>query len=270
MIPVIKKYIHGYSDKEAKRLNDQANALNTLLHHDTIFKKGSLVLEAGCGNGAQTRIIADKNPESRFISLDLSIDSLIRARACIQTLNLGNVHFQRTDIFNLPFKQETFDYVFICFVLEHLAHPLKALIAFKRVLKKNGKIMVIEGDHGSTYFYPDSKEAHLAIQCLVQLQSADGGDANIGRSLYPMLAAAGFKCIEISPRMVYVDDSKPELVEGFTRNTFSAMVEGIREKALREKIIDPETFDKGIRDLYHIAEGNGVFCYTFFKGFASK
>jgi hypothetical protein len=35
-------------------------------------------------------------------------------------------------------------------------------------------------------------------------------------------------------------------------------------------MIDRETFDRGIADLYRTAAGNGTFCYTFFKGTAIK
>jgi hypothetical protein len=65
--------------------------------------------------------------------------------------------------------------------------------------------------------------------------------------------------------MVYVDSSKPELVEGFTKNTFTAMIEGVRESAIKAGIIEQEVFEKGIRDLYRTAGPDGVFCYTFFK-----
>ena len=67
--------------------------------------------------------------------------------------------------------------------------------------------------------------------------------------------------------MVYVDSSKPELVEGFTKKTFTAMIEGVRQSAIDEGIIDPITFDKGIKDLYRTTESDGTFCYTFFKAF---
>ena len=83
--------------------------------------------------------------------------------------------------------------------------------------------MVIEGDHGSTYFHPDSLAAKRAVQCQVTLQQQNGGDANIGRKLYPLLEKAGFESIQVSPRQIYVDDSKPNLVEGFTKNTFTAI-----------------------------------------------
>jgi ubiquinone/menaquinone biosynthesis C-methylase UbiE len=85
---------------------------------------------------------------------------------------LGNVTFQRADIFSLPFPPESFGHVFVCFVLEHLADPAGALQALRRVLKPGGSITVIEGDHGSAYFHPDSDAARRAIQCLVDLQRA--------------------------------------------------------------------------------------------------
>jgi hypothetical protein len=66
--------------------------------------------------------------------------------------------------------------------------------------------------------------------------------------------------------MVYVDSSRPELVEGFTRRTFTAMIEGVREFAIAGGLIAPGRFDEGIRDLCRTAEDGGTFCYTFFKG----
>ena len=38
--------------------------------------------------------------------------------------------------------------------------------------------------------------------------------------------------MRVSPRMVYVDGSRPDLIDGFTRKTFTAMVEGVRETAI--------------------------------------
>jgi len=46
------KYVHGYDSRENRRLQDQANTLVELLHSDTSYNAGSLVLKAGCGVGA--------------------------------------------------------------------------------------------------------------------------------------------------------------------------------------------------------------------------
>lgn len=262
------KYVHGYSNREVLRLNDQADTLENIIHDDTVFSAKSYILEAGCGVGAQTKIIAARNPDSDFLSIDISSDSIAEAEQTIKSAGINNVEFRQADIYDLPFDNVLFDSVIVCFVLEHLHDPPQALKELKRVLKKGGRIIVIEGDHGSTFFYPDSKNAHLAIDCQIQLQKQSGGNSNIGRELYPLLNRAGFEEISVSPRMVYVDSSRQQLVEGFIKNTFTAMIEGVGDKAIAQGIIDPSTFKQGIEDLYRTAEPDGVFCYTFFKGFA--
>jgi ubiquinone/menaquinone biosynthesis C-methylase UbiE len=270
MKSMTNKYVHGYDVRENIRLQDQASTLVELLHTDTAYPAGSQVLEAGCGVGAQTVTLARNSPEAQITSIDISERSVAEAKKRIEAAGFTNVSFQQADLFNLPFEPGSFDHIFVCFVLEHLARPLEALHSLKRLLKAGGTITVIEGDHGSTYFYPDNEAAHQAIQCQVELQKQAGGNANIGRALYPLLRAGGFSSINVSPRMVYVDASKPHLVEGFTKNTFTAMIEGVREASLEAGLIDEKTFDEGIRGLYRTTEADGVFCYTFFKATAIK
>ena len=265
-----RHYVHGYAERESRRLFDQAATLSEILHADTAYPAGSTVLEAGCGVGAQTVILAGNSPGARIVSVDVSSRSLSAAKALTAAEGVGNVIFLRADIFNLPFPPERFDHVFVCFVLEHLPDPVGALVRLKAALKPGGTVTVIEGDHGSTYFHPDSPEARRAVQCLVEIQAGTGGDALVGRRLYPLLTEAGFRDVRISPRMVYVDASRPGLVEGFTENTFIAMVEGVREKALSLGLIDERTWEKGIAGLRRTTAPEGVFCYTFFKALAVR
>jgi SAM-dependent methyltransferase len=263
-------YVHGYSEREAIRLGDQATTLSGLLHHDTIYPPGSRVLESGCGTGEQTLILARNNPEVRLVSIDISPESLAKAEARITDAGITSVKFQKADIYALPFPESSFDHVFVCFVLEHLPDPAGALRRLIEVLKPGGTLTTIEGDHGSWYCYPHSEAASRAVQCLIAVQASLGGDSLIGRQLYPLLCEAGLQDVRVSPRMVYVDSSKPELVEGFSKNTFIAMVEGAREQALAMNLVDEATWDRGITDLYRATEADGTFCYTFFKGVGVK
>ena len=263
-------YVHGYSGIENARLLDQANTLAELLHQDTFFPAHGRVLEAGCGIGAQTLILAEKCPQTHFTSVDVSPDSIAIAQASIAQKGYRNVDFGVANIFELPFGADRFDAIFVCFVLEHLHQPLAALSQLKAVLKPGGTITVIEGDHASAYFYPESQAAQRAIDCLVRLQAGMGGNALIGRQLYPLLHRAGFSQIRVSPRQVYVDASRPEWVEGFTRNTFTAMVAGAKEQALAQGLVDLETWEQAMADLYATAGEDGTFNYTFFKGIAVK
>jgi SAM-dependent methyltransferase len=263
-------YVHGYSERESARLVDQANTLAELLHAGTRYPPGSRVLEAGCGVGAQTVTLAANSPGARFTSVDLSAASLEQARARVRAASLDNVAFQQADVLDLPFPEESFDHVFVCFVLEHLEKPREALAALRSRLRPGGTLTAIEGDHGSTLFHPESADARRAVDCLVTLQARAGGNALIGRELFPLLRGAGLREVTVSPRLVYVDASRPEWVQGFTLDTFTAMVEGAREGALAAGLADEASWRRGIEGLRRAAEDDGVFCYTFFKGVGTR
>lgn len=69
---------------------------------------------------------------------------------------------------------------------------------------------------------------------------------------------------------MYVDASRPELVDGFTNKTLEAMIEGVRPAAVASGLIEVDRFDAGIAALHRTTEADGVFCYTFFKGVGQK
>ena len=166
-----RPYVHGYDHRETLRLQDQASTLVELLHSDTSYPPGSRVLEAGCGVGAQTVTLARNSPE-RFDH----VRRHFRGAPLSRPSEKRRPRASRTSIFNRPTSftchsgPESFDHVFVCFVLEHLPRPVEALRALKSHLRKGGTITVIEGDHGSAYFHPDSEAARRAIQCQVELQ----------------------------------------------------------------------------------------------------
>ncbi|HEY3506605.1 MAG TPA: methyltransferase domain-containing protein [Actinocatenispora sp.] len=270
---MFEQYVHGYRADESARLSDQADALVELLHGDTHFRPGERVLEIGCGVGAQTVTLAGRHPHARIVAADIAPDSLAQAARRVSAAGRTNVEFRAADVFALPepegtFAEASFDHVFVCFLLEHLPAPVEALQRLRRLIRPGGTVTVIEGDHGSTYFHPEDEAARAAIACQVTLQRHAGGDALIGRRLFPLLREAGWSDIAVAPRTVYVDGSRPRLAESFTTRTFTAMIAGVREQAVAAGLIDGDTFDAGIAALRRTAEPDGVFCYTFFKAVA--
>lgn len=262
-------YVHGYSPIETRRLGDQADTLAALLHAGTRFPPGARVLEAGCGVGAQTVHLVTGSPGVRLVAVDVSAASLAQARARIAVdAPEADVEWHQGDLHDLPFADAAFDHVFVCFVLEHLRNPVRALRALKRLIRPGGTITVIEGDHGSAFFHPDSADARAAIGCLSRLQTAAGGDAQLGRRLYPLLTEAGYTDVAVRPRPVYADPSRPSLADGFTLKTFTAMVEAVREEAIDAGMITPDRWDQGVADLRRTAEG--TFHYTFFEATARQ
>ena len=261
-------YVHGYGERETVRLCEQARTLSDLLHDGIAFAPGTRVLEAGCGVGAQTLELARRHPQAHFVALDISADSLAAAERVVRGAGLTNVEFVCGDLTESPFAPATFDAVFVCFVLEHLATPVAALEVIKRMAKPGGDIIVIEGDHGSALFHPDSAWARAAIQAQVDLQAAAGGDALIGRRLHPLLTEAGFAEVRVEPRQVYADGGRPNWAKGFTLNTFTAMIAGVRDAAINQGFSSAIAFDRCVADLARCGEPSGVFAYTFFRATA--
>lgn len=262
-------YVHGYSGREAQRLHDQGATLAGLLHDGTGYPAGARVLEVGCGTGAQTVQLIARSPGMQLVCVDLSAVSLEQARARVTAQEpTADVEWLQGNLFELPFDDASFDHLFVCFVLEHLPDPVAALRSLRRLLRPGGTITVIEGDHGSAFYHPAGRRAQATIDCLIRLQAAAGGDSLIGRRLQPLLAAAGYRDTVVRPRTVYVDQTRPELVTGFTENTFIAMVAGVREEAIAAGLISREDWQRGMSDLHRTAGPGGTFHYTFFKGTA--
>jgi len=65
-------------------------------------------LEAGCGVGAQTVILAGSSPQAAFTSIDISEESLAAAQRRVQEAGFTNVTFQHADIFDLSFLSAHF------------------------------------------------------------------------------------------------------------------------------------------------------------------
>jgi ubiquinone/menaquinone biosynthesis C-methylase UbiE len=105
--------VHGHHARENERLQDQAGTLVDLLHRDTSYPPGSVVLEVGCGVGAQTITLARRSPGARFTSVDISAHAVAEAEKMTDALGLTNVCVQQADIFALPFAPESFDHVFV-------------------------------------------------------------------------------------------------------------------------------------------------------------
>jgi len=102
------------------------------------IKKGSVVLELGCGTGVFSEKLAAQG--TRLIAIDISMALILKAS---NKLRGKNVQFIVADIENLPFKPGVFDAVVGISVLHHLSLSIACQQA-KVVLKKGGRISFSE------------------------------------------------------------------------------------------------------------------------------
>ncbi|RDI52133.1 methyltransferase domain-containing protein [Nocardia mexicana] len=261
-------YVHGYGEDEAERLVEQADLLAAMVHDGTRFTAGARVLEAGCGVGAQTVHLLRRSPEIALTGLDRSRASLDIARSRVAAcMPEANVEWVGGDLYEPPFAEDSFDHVFVCFVLEHVRSPARILRSLRRVLRPGGSITLVEGDHGFDSFRPDSAYARKVIDSLVRVQSDADGDALVGRKLHGLLAESGYADIVTFPRPIRVDSDSPRYAKEFARNTHIPMIEAVRDKATGSGYISRDDWDQGISDLYRTAS-EGVLSVTFMKATA--
>lgn len=97
------------------------------------------ILDAGCGTGFSTRLIGERNKDKRVFGSDLSPLFLKRGT---ERGPAQNVRFMAGDIFQMPFRDETFDLVSSYLVIEVLPDAERGLEEMCRVLRKGGTLIV--------------------------------------------------------------------------------------------------------------------------------
>jgi ubiquinone/menaquinone biosynthesis C-methylase UbiE len=262
-------YVHGYSSMESTRLSRQAHILSDFIHSKAVFTPGGRIVEVGCGVGAQTVQLAARNPGTHVVAIDPSAESIEEARALVASHGLTNVEFQECDAYTLPFGDQEIDGAFVCFVLEHLSAPERALRELHRVLKPGANLQIFEGDHGATLAWPDDPYVHALVRAATRYQAGHGGNAEIGRSLTPLLKTAGFKQVQTEPCVAYADLERPRWVEEFTHRTFIDMMKSLREQLIDSDLLDDDRHRRGIAGLERAA-AEGTFSYSFYRATAIR
>lgn len=155
-----KKEILEYWNQKAKELKELPQATMRdvqlrLLEIDLIrgqLKEDDEVLDVGCGNGFATAIFSEK--VKSIVGIDFSSEMVDQANTILKQ-NQGkksNISFKQTDVLNLSYPEDTFDVVISerCLInLRSWEEQKKAMLEIKRVLKKGGRHLMIEGTSGS-------------------------------------------------------------------------------------------------------------------------
>ena len=111
-----------------------------LRNQKVIEAEGKLILDAGCGTGYKSLVLAEANPRAKIIGVDLSEKSVELARKRLQYHGFDNTEFHVISIEDLPSLGLSFDYINCDEVLYLFPEPAIGLQAMKSVLKPDGII----------------------------------------------------------------------------------------------------------------------------------
>jgi SAM-dependent methyltransferase len=158
------------------------------------FPATGKVLEVGCAQGVRTRLMAAAFPKSQVTGIDRSPELLKVAKE--KNEDIKNLSFQEADIFQLPFEEESFDFIYARLVFMHLMEPIRAIQCLQKMLRPGGRLMIEDADRDCMFVEPEPASFPGFWQKVQAGQRRLGGDPNIGRKLTPSLKQQGFVQIQ--------------------------------------------------------------------------
>lgn len=111
-----------------------------LRNQKVVETKGKVILDAGCGSGWKSLLLAEANPGARIVGVDLSEESVKLARQRLEYHGFDNAEFHTMLLEDLPKLGMEFDYINCDDVLYLLPDAVAGLQAMQSVLKPDGII----------------------------------------------------------------------------------------------------------------------------------
>lgn len=224
-----KGYLHGFSDREQKRLYTQATFLEPWVYEHVDLKRVTELLEVGCGVGAQTGLLLKRFPHLHVTGVDASAKQVSQARRHLaREVRAGRVELSVQDASRMSFGDSVFDGAFLCWLLEHVSDPVAILRETLRALKPGGVIYCTEVQNASFFIEPYSPATLKYWFEFNEQQWAMRGDPFVGAKLGNLLLNAGFQ--NISTRLVHFhfDSRAPKQRAEFIKYWTELLLSGAR------------------------------------------
>jgi SAM-dependent methyltransferase len=188
--------------KEALRLEQQVASIWTKERAALVslgLEAEQRFLDLGCGPGGILRRLNADLPPRLAVGVDLQQSFLDRAREV--------AHVLRADAAELPFADESFDFVHLRLVLRHTPARLEILKEAARVVRRGGIVCAVDVDEEATTFVPEPEGWPKLKAALAASARRAGGDPIVGRRLPSLMRAAGL----VAPRVVMLPVTTSDL-----------------------------------------------------------
>jgi SAM-dependent methyltransferase len=187
-------YPLGYSDNEARRLQNQAALIEDLLEYTLVragLSMGMRVLDLGCGVG-DVSFLAGRmvGPTGSVLGVDRAAASLATARARAAESGIQNVAFEEATLESFE-TTETFDAIIGRFVLLYLREPAALLNRLSKYLRPGGIVAMQETDMTPASQFPPSELFATVIRWILGAYAAAGVERDMGAILLRTFLSAG-------------------------------------------------------------------------------
>lgn len=189
----------------------------------------SKILEIGSGPGFVTERLLSAFPSSYVVSLDIDDVMINIAKKRLSNYGKNRLSILKGNVMDMRINDNSFDFVVVRLVFQHLNDPVSAANEILRVLKPGGKVIITDIDNGMWGISePEIKNISGSMNKMSNMQKAGGGDRNIGRKLLKILKTSGFIDLEFEAVVKHSDmegmdmlKPKVDLNEIMKNNNFS-------------------------------------------------
>ncbi len=190
-------YTHGHA-AVVLRQHGQRTAEEAAAFLLPELRPGMRLLDVGCGPGSITRGLAARVAPGQVVGLDLSRETLELARRDAAARGLDNLRYQEGSVYELPFRDGSFDVAYAHQVFQHLRERGAALGEMLRVLRPGGLAAVRDVDWGTVAYWPRDPWIDRFIEVHQRTWYRNGGEPRMGRQLRALFNAAGVTDVGIT------------------------------------------------------------------------
>ncbi|UOF91265.1 methyltransferase domain-containing protein [Fodinisporobacter ferrooxydans] len=244
--------------KEKTELNDWWLMLQTYymsisrrsILHSLPIQPSYRILDLGTGFGAVPLELASHwQVKVEGIDIDqakIKIAHQMKNRIENQMKLPGDIHYQWGDANQLPYDDNSFDFVISWYVFQHLTNPLHVLEEIFRVLRPGGIVCLIDVDDQLVLTYPEPlPEEKQLRKALSQVQKLRGGDRYIGRKLPSYLHHAEFK--NISATIITQTQFQKQTMENIDQKMMLDHYMRVKDAILEFEIMTEKEFHQCIQ-----------------------
>ncbi|MBV9227732.1 MAG: methyltransferase domain-containing protein [Chloroflexi bacterium] len=172
---------------------------------DLNLPQGSLVVDAGCGPGLWTPLLARAiGSAGRILGIDISADALVTAqRRSAGRWYRRQVQYKRAALEQIPIDYGDANVIFSANVSQYLSNPVETFAAMGRYLARGGVLVIKDIDFGTLRFYnidPALQARVFQARELWEQERVERGfsfeDSWVGSKLAGYLRAAGFEDVQ--------------------------------------------------------------------------
>lgn len=160
------------------------------------IRSGMHVLDAGCGNGEISFLLANAVGSNGYVDgVDINEDAIAAAKRKTAESGTSNVSFSVADISRLDAGE--YDAIFGRRVLMYQQDPLDTAKNLKRLLNPGGIMLFQESDENGALLNGEELALHNKAQNWIwQTVKYEGGHTHIGSELYGVMKANGMHVVD--------------------------------------------------------------------------